>query len=289
MSTTTLEPLARPDPTILEAAQRLFRDLSASVNPAGASLEQRAGLLRQIQDLGFDQLLEDLTEPEAQWPDAAAILREQGRYATPVDMAALLILREPEQAITPPSSPYQAGDGQWAQAISVEHKAGLTLARCLQACGAMQAALDLTMQYVQDRVQFGRPLAKFQAVQHELSVAGAEAAAAAAITDLCLAATSRSGLLAPRVQPLLCAASIVMVPAITCVYRVTHQMHGAIGFTREYSLHQHTLNLLRWREQIGHLQHSPLRSARTLGQSVFESANLWTFITDTMKETGDTA
>lgn len=289
MSTITLEPLAGPDPTILEAAQRLFRDLSASLNPADASLEQRTNLLKQIQDLGFDQLLEDPAQPDAQWADAAAILREQGRYATPVDMAMLLVLREPEKAVTPPSAPYQAGDGQWEKSLGDAQKTGLTLARCLQACGAMQAALDLTMQYVQDRVQFGRPLAKFQAVQHELSVAGAEAAAAAAITDLSLAAASRSGLLAPRVQPILQAASIVMVQAITCVYRVTHQMHGAIGFTREYALHQHTLNLLRWREQIGHLQHSPLRSARTLGQSVFESANLWTFITDTMKDTGETA
>ena len=289
MSTTTLEPLARPDPTILEAAQRLFRDLSASLNPADASLEQRAGLLRQIQELGFDQLLEDPAADDAPWPDAAAILREQGRYATPVDMAALLVLRDPELAIAPPATPFEAGDGQWLQSLDATQKAGLNLARCLQACGAMQAALDLTMQYVQDRKQFGRALAKFQAVQHELAVAAAESAAATAITDLCLAATSRSGLLAPRVQPLLGSASIVMVQAMSCVYRVTHQMHGAIGFTREYSLHQHTLNLLRWREQIGHLQQSPLHSARLLGQSVFESDNLWRFITDTMRDTGETA
>ncbi len=287
MSTITLEPKAQPDPTILDAAQRLFRDLSASLGSGESGLAERAGLLKKIQELGFDQMLEDPADKQAEWPDAASLLREQARYATPVDMATLLILRQPELSIMPPPVPYQAVSAQWTSTLTETQKRGLNLARCLQACGAMQAALDLTMQYVQDRKQFGRPLAKFQAVQHELAVAAAETAAATAMTDLCLAAVSQSGLLSTRVEPLLQAASIVMVPAMTCVYRVSHQMHGAIGFTREYSLHQHTLNLLRWRDQIGHLQTSPISCSRALGKSVFASTNLWTFITDTMKDTGD--
>lgn len=49
------------------------------------------------------------------------------------------------------------------------------LARSVQMAGAVAAVLDLCVQYAGDRVQFGRPLAKFQAIQHQLAGLATEA------------------------------------------------------------------------------------------------------------------
>lgn len=280
----TIEPRAVADPVIADAAERMFRDMSAGLGNGPVTLEQRAALLRQVTELGFDQALPDPADLTAPWPDAACLLREQARYATPVDMAVLLILKNPQLAIMPPPAPYQVGTNEWTRTLDAAQSAAMALARCLQASGAMQAALDLTMTYVQDRQQFGRPLAKFQAVQHEIAVAAAESAAATAITDQTLAATAESGLLSARVEPLLQATALVVAQAIACVYRVSHQMHGAIGFTREYALHRHSLNLLRWRDEILQLQTSDLTCSRALGERALAAPNLWAFITDTMKD-----
>jgi acyl-CoA dehydrogenase len=40
----------------------------------------------------------------------------------------------------------------------------------VQLAGALQAVFSQTLQYANDREQFGRPIGKFQAIQHQLSV-----------------------------------------------------------------------------------------------------------------------
>lgn len=103
------------------------------------------------------------------------------------------------------------------------------LALAFETVGAMQGALDLTVQYVKDRVQFGRPIGEFQTLQHRLAellvvVEGARwIALEAAFRD---ASPLNAAVAAGR------AAS-----AATLVARECHQMHGAIGLTREYPLH----------------------------------------------------
>ncbi|HJU16573.1 MAG TPA: acyl-CoA dehydrogenase family protein, partial [Stellaceae bacterium] len=52
------------------------------------------------------------------------------------------------------------------------------LMRAAQMAGAMEAALDLSTRYANDRVQFGRPIGRFQAVQQQLALLAEEAAAA---------------------------------------------------------------------------------------------------------------
>lgn len=42
-------------------------------------------------------------------------------------------------------------------------------ALCAEAVGAMERALEMTAQYLNQRVQFGQPLAKFQALQHRIA------------------------------------------------------------------------------------------------------------------------
>jgi acyl-CoA dehydrogenase len=52
--------------------------------------------------------------------------------------------------------------------------------RAVQMAGALEAVLDLSVAYANDRVAFGRPIAKFQAVQHNLARLAGEVAAAMA-------------------------------------------------------------------------------------------------------------
>ncbi|KAJ32713.1 acyl-CoA dehydrogenase, partial [Agrobacterium tumefaciens] len=54
------------------------------------------------------------------------------------------------------------------------------LVRTQQMAGALQAVLDMTVEYATQRVQFGRPLGKFQAIQQYLAVMAGEVAASRA-------------------------------------------------------------------------------------------------------------
>ena len=56
--------------------------------------------------------------------------------------------------------------------------------RTQQIAGALTRLTEMTTQYAQDRVQFGRPIGKFQAVQQNLAVLAGQTAAAVAGADL---------------------------------------------------------------------------------------------------------
>ncbi|PRC52953.1 acyl-CoA dehydrogenase, partial [Mycobacterium sp. ITM-2017-0098] len=43
------------------------------------------------------------------------------------------------------------------------------LVRSIQVCAALDRALELSIEHTTSREQFGRPLAKFQAVQHQIA------------------------------------------------------------------------------------------------------------------------
>ena len=57
------------------------------------------------------------------------------------------------------------------------------LVRSVQVCAALDRILELCIEHVTSRIQFGRPLAKFQAVQNLVSDIAAEAALARAATE----------------------------------------------------------------------------------------------------------
>jgi hypothetical protein len=93
--------------------------------------------------------------------------------------------------------------------------------------GSARAMLVLARQHAVDRVQFGRPIASFQAVRHRLAetlvaIEGAEATLLAATDDLgCLLAKAAAG-------------QAALTAAKHC-----QQVLGGIGFTSEHDLHRH--------------------------------------------------
>jgi acyl-CoA dehydrogenase len=117
--------------------------------------------------------------------------------------------------------------------------------RTQQIAGALARITALTVQYAQDRVQFGRAIGKFQAVQQNLAVLAGESAAALAAADLAAEAFD-----APKILPI-AAAKTRAGEAAGQAAAIAHQMHGAIGFTYEHSLHFFTKRLWSWRDEYG--------------------------------------
>jgi acyl-CoA dehydrogenase len=135
-------------------------------------------------------------------------------------------------------------------------------ARVLAMDGAARRALALSVTHCRQRVQFGQPLARFQAVQQllaQLAGASAQLQAAAHLAEIALATGSRR---------LAETAATTAGPAAAEVVAVAHQVHGAIGLTSEHALHRSTRHLLAWRDEFG----SERYWARRLGEQVTATA-----------------
>jgi alkylation response protein AidB-like acyl-CoA dehydrogenase len=106
----------------------------------------------------------------------------------------------------------------------------------------------MTRGYVREREQFGRPLVGIPAVASSLAMMRVhvlQTRAALARATECWQA--------PDPVPARCAnaaavARLTAATAATDVARIAHQLHGAIGITREYPLHRLTRRLWAWRD-----------------------------------------
>jgi len=115
-----------------------------------------------------------------------------------------------------------------------------------QIAGASRRALALSVGYANDRVQFGKPIGKFQALQQNLAVA-AEWSAMATMAARLAMADAGERLEADRVA----ACREVACTAALQVAEVAHAVHGAIGVTAEYDLQLFTRRLKQWAAEFG--------------------------------------
>jgi alkylation response protein AidB-like acyl-CoA dehydrogenase len=107
-----------------------------------------------------------------------------------------------------------------------------TVAKCAEMVGIAQVAFDMAVDYAKNRVQFGRPIGSFQAIKHKCSDMVIDVDGSRFITyraAWCLA------------KELDAAKEIAMAKAWTSdacrrVCAQAHQIHGGIGFTKEYDL-----------------------------------------------------
>ena len=112
--------------------------------------------------------------------------------------------------------------------------------------GAMNRVFEMTLQYCNDRVQFGKSLGKFQAVQHQLSVMAEHTAAASMAAEAAFQSTGNTpSLLAGAMAKSRTSEAVVLVAS------TAHALHGAIGVTQEYDLHLLTRRLHEWRMAHG--------------------------------------
>jgi len=114
-------------------------------------------------------------------------------------------------------------------------------ASCAEMVGGAERVLAMTVEYAQQRQQFGRPIGAFQAVQHHCAdmasdVLGSRFIAYEAIWRLCGGPETEVG------QPVelgltVAAAKAWVSQAYQRVCALGQQVHGAIGFTAEHDLH----------------------------------------------------
>jgi 3-oxo-4-pregnene-20-carboxyl-CoA dehydrogenase alpha subunit len=104
---------------------------------------------------------------------------------------------------------------------------------CWTLLGMLDRAIDLTSGYVRDRHQFGQPLASFQGVQFQLTDAEVERAG---LDELAKHALWSVGTGQPDARADALALRLAAIEAAEVVFRITHQLHGAIGFCDETAL-----------------------------------------------------
>lgn len=128
------------------------------------------------------------------------------------------------------------------------------LMRATQIAGAAEAAVSRAVEHATSRSQFGRPLAKFQVIQHNL----ASAAAAVAATDAVTMAAWRALQVIPSgrhrsrdARLLMAAAKVSAGETVALAAAIAHQVHGAMGFTHEHILHHLTRRQWAWRTEFG--------------------------------------
>jgi len=120
------------------------------------------------------------------------------------------------------------------------------LVRAAQMAGALDSLLEQSVRYATERRQFGRPIGNFQAIQHQLAVLAGHAAAASIAAEHAFAAAEAGD---PTFE--VAVAKVRAGEAAGIAAAIAHQVHGAIGFTYEHSLHFATRRLWSWRAEFG--------------------------------------
>lgn len=153
--------------------------------------------------------------------------------------------------------------------------------RAAQMAGAIARVLAETTAYARQRVQFGRPIGRFQAVQHQLAVLAGHAAAAQMATTIAYRTLECRGA-GPEFVFAAALAKVRVGEAAAAASAVGHQVHGAMGFTQEHLLHHLTKRLQAWRSEFGSeafwQEHA---GARVLARG---ADALWPTMTDTFEE-----
>lgn len=160
--------------------------------------------------------------------------------------------RTPHAFVLDGVAQWSAAQWQAATAVSVQLPKGVEV-RTLQAvlvaaqmAGALNAAFQRTLEYANERNQFGRPIGKFQAIQHQLAVMSEHVFAARMAAQLGCAST---GVFPDRLRA--ATAKARCSEAALAVSETAHAIHGAIGFTEEFDLQLLTRRLHAWRQAGG--------------------------------------
>lgn len=112
--------------------------------------------------------------------------------------------------------------------------------------GAMQRSFDMALEYCNQRIQFGKALSKFQAIQQQLSIMAEHVLAGAIAAESAFPAGSS--------VPTLLSSAVAKSrtsEAAALVAGIAHAVHGAMGITDECDLGLVTRRLHDWRISYG--------------------------------------
>jgi hypothetical protein len=241
----------------------------ALVQQAEAKPDVRAELVDGVlRELGVRDLNPrgDADELEA----AAALCRSAGYWALPYPVAETLSRPDDLEvgglsvvADVNPAAPVAGIDGRWAavtvagvrsevvgygpagpafvtplELSAVDDRGGTDVALALvlpswTLLGMLDRAIELTVAHVTMRKQFGAPLSSFQGVQFQLTDAEVERSG---LDILAKHALWSVGTDQPDATDIALALRMSAIEAADVVFRVCHQLHGAVGFCDETTL-----------------------------------------------------
>lgn len=163
----------------------------------------------------------------------AVTLDGRRRRATPLPAASpprkgAFVTRLDLQPLDPDVAPRSSLGGAGIADVAL----GLVLP-CWTLLGMLDRAVELTRAYVLERHQFGQPLASFQGVQFQLTDAEVERVG---VEELAKYALWSLGARPDDAVGDALALRLAAVEAADTVFRVAHQLHGAIGFCDETAL-----------------------------------------------------
>jgi alkylation response protein AidB-like acyl-CoA dehydrogenase len=131
-----------------------------------------------------------------------------------------------------PASAILGGEGKgWP--IIEKTKDVATVAACAYLVGLSQMDFDVTLNYAKERVQFGRPIGSFQAIQHNLADAVIDVAGSRFITYKAAWSLQEGE---PDAGMMISMAKAWTSDASRRVVAHGQQIHGGIGFTKEYKI-----------------------------------------------------
>lgn len=131
-----------------------------------------------------------------------------------------------------------------ATAHSLERQMNLALAS--ESIGAARAILEITVEYMKEREQFGRPIASFQALKHRIADHMTEIVSGEEFVGLAVESGARSdpdACIWAKLAKVRCTESHARI-AQDCL-----QLHGGVGFTWEFDVHIY-LNRARLNELL---------------------------------------
>ncbi|MGE8068657.1 acyl-CoA dehydrogenase family protein [Pseudomonas sp. NPDC089569] len=126
-------------------------------------------------------------------------------------------------------------------------------AQCAEAVGAMQAACDLTLDYLKQRKQFGQPIGKFQVLQHRMVDMRTELDQAISMATLAACVADQPD--SDERSRTLAAAKFIVTRAGRLICEQSIQLHGGIGLTEEYVGSHYAKHLVMISHQLGDDDH----------------------------------
>ncbi|MBM3926427.1 MAG: acyl-CoA dehydrogenase [SAR202 cluster bacterium] len=133
--------------------------------------------------------------------------------------------------------------------------------RCAQIVGACERVLDITVDYVKRRVQFGRPIGAFQSVQHHVADIYRDLHMCRLLSyQACWNISEGLPFDAPLFQ-----AQIKVMRAAPTITRLAHQVVGGVGYYKEFPLELLTRRVTAWAASLG----TPDTIARRLADALW--------------------
>jgi alkylation response protein AidB-like acyl-CoA dehydrogenase len=183
-------------------------------------------------------------------PAADLLLVSARTSGAPDEISGISLFAVPRESRGVALSPYRTLDGVCAADVELSDATGALVgaegaafpaiasafdqglaARCAEAVGALQAALDATVEYTKTRQQFGVPIGTFQALQHRMADMLIHVEQARSMSYL---AAMRAADPSPRERRrALSAAKVVIGNACRFVGQEAVQLHGGMGVTDE--------------------------------------------------------